>query len=110
MAWAEHGWRNARQESDGATEGEHKASAARQWAALGRAKAAAMVDVSVGPPFPHLLGDLWKYFCEVSSGVAPSGMAPVVVTWEAISAWSSLMLVTLEPWEAQAMILSLIHI
>lgn len=63
-----------------------------------------MVDVSAGPPFPQLLGDLWKYFCEVSSGVAPNGMGPLTVTWEAIAAWSSLMLVTLEPWEAQAMI------
>lgn len=37
-------------------------------------------------------------------GLAQNGMAPPAVTWEGLKAWCEQMRVTLEPWEARAMV------
>lgn len=37
-------------------------------------------------------------------GLAISGMAPAVVTWEGLRAWAGFMNLDLEPWEARTMI------
>jgi hypothetical protein len=88
--------------ADGATQGDHLASAARQWEKLGRKPKAAAV--SEGPAMPDLLRYLWDWFCEVSLGLSISGMAPPVVTWEGLLAWSRLRRLDLEPWEAGAIV------
>ncbi len=103
IAFAEFEFRNARRTSDGATEGDHKASAARQMAALGWKKAAAEA-LPDSPPFPIALSYLWSWYCQHSMGLAINGMAPAVVTWEGIASWSAVMDVALEPWEALAMV------
>ena len=56
--------------------------------------------MSIEPP--ALLAYLWEWFCEISMGLAVSGMAPPVVTWEGLAAWRAQMDITLEPWEARA--------
>lgn len=56
------------------------------------------------PLFPAPLAYLWDWFCQVAAGVAATGMGPTIVTWEAVAAWSLLMWVRLEPWEAGAMV------
>ena len=76
--------------ADGATEGEHRASAERQWEALGRTRAASSV-VSEAPPFPAELAYLWTWFNELSAGLAITGMGPSVLTWEGLDAWRRLM-------------------
>lgn len=72
-------------------------------AALGWKKAAAEV-LPDPPPFPSELSYLWSWYCQHSMGVAVNGMAPAVVTWEGVAAWSRLMGIDLEPWEAMTMI------
>jgi hypothetical protein len=52
------------------------------------------------PPFPWLLDYLWDWFCQLSMGLTVSGMAPSVVTWEALESWARQMDVELEPREA----------
>jgi hypothetical protein len=88
--------------SDGGSVAEHSASAARQWAAIGKkVKIAAIDDV---PECPTALTYLWGYFCEILSGLASNGFGPAVVTWEALAAWSAFMRIALEPWEARALV------
>jgi hypothetical protein len=91
-----------RSTSDGATEGEHMESAARQFAALGNTKAAALASPQ-GPSFPELLDYLWGWFVQHSMGMASGGMSYPVITWEGLRAWSWQMHIDLEPWEAEAM-------
>ena len=72
-------------------------------AALGWKKSAEEV-LPEAPPFPLELSYLWSWYCQHSMGVAINGMAPAVVTWEGIGAWSTLMGIRLEPWETMTMI------
>lgn len=103
MAFAEHQFRRGRVLEDGATEGDHRDSGAKQWAALGRRDLAKKVEDET-PEFPYELRYLWKFFCEHSLGLQVSGMAPPVITWESLQAWSMFMGVALEPWEALTMV------
>jgi hypothetical protein len=43
-------------------------------------------------------------FNQHSVGMASSGMSYPTITWEGLCAWSLLMHVTLEPWEAELMV------
>jgi hypothetical protein len=88
--------------NDGASVEEHSASAARQWAALGKKVKIAAIDD--GPECPPALTYLWGYFCEIASGLPSTGFGPPVVTWEALAAWSAFMRIALEPWEARALV------
>jgi hypothetical protein len=103
MAFAEHSFRHGRQLADGATEGEHRSSAARQWEALGRTKAASAASPEA-PSFPDELSYLWAWFNELSAGLAITGMGPSVLTWEGLAAWCGLMRMRLEPWEASSLV------
>jgi hypothetical protein len=103
MAFAGFEFKNARRASDGATEGEHKASAAKQMAALGWKQAAEEV-LPDPPPFPSEMSYLWSWYCQHSLGLVVNGMSPAVVTWEGIAAWSHLMGLALEPWETLTII------
>jgi hypothetical protein len=78
-------------------------SAARQFAALGNKKAAALASQQ-GPPFPEPLGYLWLWFCQHSMGMAASGMAYPVITWEGLYGWARLMQIDIEPWEVDVLI------
>jgi hypothetical protein len=37
-------------------------------------------------------------------GLSQNGMGPALVTWESLLAWSSFMQITLESWEARALV------
>ncbi len=102
-SFAEFEFKNSRREKDGATEGEHKSSAARQMAALGWDKSAAEV-MPDPPPFPFEVGYLWAWFCQYAKGLPVNGMAPASATWEGVAAWAALMRIDMEPWEANVMI------
>lgn len=101
--FAEHAFRHGRRLDDGATEGEHRSSAARQWSALGRRKLASAASPEP-PPFPEGLGYLWTWFNEVCAGLAVTGMGPSVLTWEGLDAWRRLMQIRLDPWEASCLV------
>ncbi|MCW5695776.1 MAG: hypothetical protein KIS96_03465 [Bauldia sp.] len=102
LEWAEHEFRLDRKLDDGATERDHLESAARQLKALGRQpKAEPTVD---GPPFPDELDYLYRWFMEISLGLASSGMAPAVVTWRDITDWQEQTGEIVEPWEARALV------
>jgi hypothetical protein len=89
--------------SDGASEGAHRASAARQWTLMGRKDLAARVrGEAIEPPLEVMY--LWEYFARHSMGLAINGMAPATVTWEGLRAWCELMGIELEPWEAMALV------
>lgn len=103
IEWAEHEFRQNRSTGDGATEGDHLASAERQWERLKRRPRRAIIQT--GPPFPDELGYLWAAFVEISAGLAGSGFGPPVMTWEAIRAWQALTgFGEIEPWEARALV------
>jgi hypothetical protein len=102
IEWAEVEFRKGRPTSDGSTEGEQFESAARQLAALGNIKAAALASPE-GPPFPEPLGYLWGWFVTHSMGMASGGMSYPVITWEGLRAWSLLMQIDLLPWETEVM-------
>jgi hypothetical protein len=96
-------FRKSRPTSDGSTEGEQFESAARQLKALGMDKAAALASPQ-GPSFPEPLDYLWSWFIQHSMGMASGGMSYPVITWEGLQAWSWLMQIELEPWEAAVMV------
>ena len=100
--WAEFEFRKGRKTSDGSTEGEQYESAARQLAALGKTKAAALASPE-GPPFPEELGYLWGWFLLHSMGMSSGGMSYPVITWEGLHAWSLQMRIDLAPWESEVM-------
>ena len=66
IEWAEVEFRKGRSTSDGSTEDDHFESAARQFAALGNTKAAALANPQ-GPSFPEPLG----YLARVGKLVEP---------------------------------------
>jgi hypothetical protein len=47
---------------------------------------------------------VWNWFCELASGLAVTGMAPSVVTWEGLESWARQMGVDLEPREARTLV------
>ncbi len=63
-----------------------------------------IADVDDAVECPDALAYLWKYFCEISMGLSSNGFGPALVTWEALTAWSAFMAVTLEPWEAKVLV------
>lgn len=89
--------------SDGATAGDHAASAARQFAALG--KKVKVAEIDDGNECPEALAYLWRFFCELSMGLSSNGFGAPVVTWEALKAWSEFMSISLEPWEAKVLVM-----
>lgn len=104
MAWAEHTFRLGRVQHDGATEGQHRANAARQWAALGKVQNAQAASVAPSPAFPDRLGYLWRWFCAIDAGLPQDGWAQPVVSWQALAAWCEVTRTELEPWEAEALV------
>jgi hypothetical protein len=56
------------------------------------------------PPFPPQLDYLWQYYCQHTLGLAVSGMAPAVVTWEGLRSWCALMEIELDPEEALVLV------
>ncbi|MPZ41601.1 MAG: hypothetical protein GEU95_26860 [Rhizobiales bacterium] len=103
IVFAEHVFRLARKQPDGANEGQHRASASEQWLKLGKAKAAkeALPDA---PPYPAELDYLWGWFVEIVAGLSSNGMGAAVITWETLRAWCELMRLQIRPWEARALI------
>lgn len=89
--------------ADGSALAEHKASAARQFAKLGRKKTAE-IESDDGPSCPSELGYLWNYFQEVSEGISAGGFGPAVVTWTDIYFWRVQMGIELAAWEAKAIV------
>lgn len=57
-----------------------------------------------GPPFPDLIEYVWEWFVQHLMGLAPGGFDLPRVTWEGLEAWSRLMCIDLEPWEAELMV------
>ncbi len=103
MEFAEHEFRNARPMDDGASVGDHLASAQRQLAMLpGRRKPPPEPNT---PPFPEELDYLWDWFLELFQGVVHNGMAEPTVTWEALRAWQiACDIGPIEPWEAKVLV------
>jgi hypothetical protein len=62
------------------------------------------ITLELIPPFPFQLSYLWDFFLELSAGLAVTGMAPAIVTWESVSHWSAQMDVELEPWEVKELV------
>lgn len=107
MEFAEYEFRRNRPAADGATEGEHLESAARQLANMPGRRRKPVVEVIVlePPPFPDELRYLFMWFIEIVSGLTSNGFGPPMVTWEAISAWQRLMDIgPLEPWEVKTLV------
>jgi len=78
-------------------------SAAAQLAKLGiRPRTDIAAAVEPARP-PEATAYLWRWFCDHSLGLAVSGMAPPVVTWEGLASWCWLTGIALDPWEALAM-------
>lgn len=103
VVFAEYEFKNSVKASDGATKGEHTSSAALQWEKIGKPQLAKSL-VADPPHFPDELSYLWDWYRIHAMGIALSGMAPAVVTWEGVAAWALLMDVALQPWEARAMV------
>lgn len=105
MEWAEHQFRQNRSTADGATEGDHLESAARQLANLPGRKKKPVEIVPDAPPFPDELSYLWQHFIELAGGLASNGFGPPLVTWEALQAWQIAMDIgPLEPWEMRTLV------
>lgn len=104
MEWAEHQFRQHRKAADGATEGDHLESGARQLANLpGRKKPVEVIPEK--PPFPDELEYVWRWYGELASGLVANGFGPPMVTWEAIRAWREEMDIgPVEPWEAKCLV------
>lgn len=63
------------------------------------------IDVSLmPPPFPPQLDYLWGLYCQHTLGLASTGMAPAVVTWEGMTSWCRLMGIELDPEEALVLV------
>ena len=89
---------------DGASIGDHAASGKEQMEKFGLKPKQPIVTPDDGPPFPAPLLYLWNWFIEHMAGLPVNGVAVPVVTWESLAAWSRLMHIRLEPWEAIEMI------
>lgn len=103
IAYGEHVFRNARKGADGASEGDHSASAARQWALLGRKDLAAKANPDP-PPLRRDLVYLWNWFSEILGGIQPTGMGVTVIAWGDLTAWQREMRVVLSLWEKRVLV------
>lgn len=88
---------------DGASEGDHQASAQRQIAQLRGWKRKPKASPG-GPPFPEELDYVWEMFLEHAHGLSAPGMGAPVVTWESLAAWREVGGPALEYWEALTLI------
>lgn len=104
IGFAEREFRLDRSVEGGGTERDHLRSAAAQIAKLGLRPKRDLAAATEARHPPEATIYLWRWFCQHSAGLALSGMAPPVVTWEGLAAWASLMGVVLDPWEALAMV------
>jgi hypothetical protein len=108
MEFAEYQFRQSRKTVDGASEGDHLESAARQLAQLPgqRRRRRDVTDlIPEEPPYPEELDYLFRWFMEITFGLPSNGFGPALVTWEALIAWQSLMDIgPLEPWEAKTLV------
>jgi hypothetical protein len=103
FAYAEWDFRNSRKLSDGATEGQHKASAAKQMEALGWITSAS--EVLIPPPeLPHEIAHVWHWFNEVVRGVQGNGYSYPVITWTELDCWARLTRQEISPREAKTII------
>jgi hypothetical protein len=74
-----------------------------QWERLGKPQLAK--DIMPDPPhFPKEVAYLWDWYRQHELGLAITGMAPPVVTWQGVAAWADLMDIRLQPWEARTMV------
>lgn len=55
-------------------------------------------------PAPAPVDYLWSWFWDILAGVPASGMAPAAIGWPDLVAWSQIMNVRLEPWEARLIV------
>ena len=101
IVYAEHAFTLARPTDDGATEGDHRASAARQFAKLRRPIKRDLIPDA--PPFPDALEYLWRYFADILNGCGSNGWGPPEITWRDLQAWSEMTGNTIEPWECAAL-------
>jgi hypothetical protein len=60
--------------------------------------------VPEGPPFPDELEYLWKWFNDLSLGIAANGMAPVQVTWIDVEMWAAATKRSPTVWEKRALV------
>jgi hypothetical protein len=74
--------------SDGASEGEHRKSAAEQFRKLGIKPKYEVVIPE--PIFPEALRYLWNWFLQIHQGIQGNGTTYPVVTWEAVYCWAKL--------------------
>jgi hypothetical protein len=63
-----------------------------------------MEVVPEGPPFPDEVEYLWRWFNELSLGIASNGMSPAQVTWRDVEAWARMTSRSLATWEARALV------
>jgi hypothetical protein len=101
IAYAEHAFTLGKRTGDGATEGEHRVSAAAQWEKLGRKVKAG--SIAKAPAFPEALRYLWHFFAEILNGCASSGWGPREITWRDLAAWSAMTGNSLKLWECRAL-------
>jgi len=106
MEFAEYEFRRNRKVSDGATEGDHLESGARQLANMpGKRRRVIEEIIPEAPPFPYELQYLFTWYIEITQGLPSGGFGPSLMTWEAIAAWQRLMDVgPLEPWEVKTLV------
>lgn len=90
--------------SDGASEREHQASAAAQWAKLGKKPKAIVAAVDLAPQLPDPISYLWFWFLEIVVGLDGGGMGVPVISWSSLKAWCDLTGHELEPWEVATLI------
>jgi hypothetical protein len=88
--------------SDGATEGEHRQSAAAQFEKLGIKPKQPVVIVE--PPFPRPLRYLWDWYLEIRRGIDGNGTTFPVITWQAIDCWARLTRQEIEPRDAKVIV------
>ena len=88
MAFAEYEFARTKPTADGATEGDHVASALRQQAMMGKRKQTAASPAA--PELPEALVYLWNSFIALLNGCASDGFGGVRVTWTDMQAWAAM--------------------
>jgi hypothetical protein len=98
--YAEWHFRNGRKLGNGGTEGDHRKSAAAQFAKLG-----IKTKVEIPPPeFPAAIGHVWHWFQEIIRGVQGNGYSYPVITWTELDCWARLTRRDISPREARTII------
>jgi hypothetical protein len=103
IAYGEHQFRLARRLGDGASEGAHRASAARVLTRLGH-KGQARAVRRPGPKLPFQIAYLWDCFRQIDCGIASNGFGPPLITWSEIAAFCALTGTALRPWEVLVLV------